>query len=204
MNDKAKKILKIAKKSVRLKTLIFMILMLVLNTCAWYIYISEVSSDITTHVKSWKIEFDNNISQDIDFLVEDIYPGMETVTKDIELINKGEMAAIISCGIVEMRILDEEYIVDGENITSNQLVNDISNNYPFKIKFYIDGEELQEKVMEADAGCTVTIEISWPFSSGDDEKDTYWGNKAYDFIQENPEESCIKIKAKIKASQQEE
>jgi len=202
-NSKIKRIFKVIRKRVKIKTLIFLILILVLNTCAWYIYISEVSSDISTHVKAWKIEFNNNISQDVNFIVEDIYPGMETVTKEIELINKGELRAVISCDIIEMRILEDEYVVDDENITSQQLVEDISKNYPFSVKFYIDGEECHSKVVEADGSCMITIEISWPFDSGDDEADTYWGNKAYDFIQEHEDEACIKIKAKIKASQDE-
>ena len=201
MNYKAKRVLKIIKKNMKLKTLIFLILILVLNTCAWYIYISEVSSDISTHVKAWKIEFNNNISQDVNFIVEDIYPGMETVTKEIELINKGEVDAIISCNIVQMRILEDEYIVDEKNITSQQLIQDIANNYPFSVKFYIDGKEIIEKEIAAEDTCIITIEIAWPFASGDDEKDTYWGNKAYDFIHENEGVPCIGIKAKIKASQ---
>lgn len=198
------KIKKTKRKRGRISALIILILILVLNTSAWYIYISEVSSNITTHLKSWKIEFDNNISQDIDFAVENIYPGMETDKKDIQLLNKGEMTALVTCNIIEMRILEEKYVADDINITSEELIKDISENYPFKVKFFMDGEEIREKIVDTDSVCDVIIEISWEFESGDDEKDTYWGNKAYDFMQENPDVPCIEIKAKIKASQYDE
>lgn len=201
MKSKIKKIFKILKKSVKLRTLLFLILILVVNCFAWYIYISEVSSDITSHVRTWKIEFDNNVSQDISFEVEDIYPGMETEIKEIELANSGELDAIISCSVSEMRILNDEYIADGETITPQSLLDDIGNNYPFSVKFYIDGEEIKEKEMPAGYTSKITIEISWPIDSGDDETDTYWGNAAYDFMQENEDTPCLQIKAKVKASQ---
>ena len=203
MGLKTKKVLRVLKKSVRLKTMIFLILILVINVLGWYIYVSEVSSDITTHVKAWKIDFDNSVNQDIDFIVEDIYPGMETQTKEIELTNGGEMDAVVSGMVTQMRILEDTYVADGTDVTSEDLIDSLSNDYPFSVKFYMDGEEITQKDVEINATATIVIEISWPFESGDDATDTYWGNAAYDFMNENPDTPCIQISAKVIANQKE-
>lgn len=40
--------------------------------------------------------------------------------------------------------------------------------------------------------------------TGDDEKDTYWGSKAYDYSISNPDDSSIKINLKVMAVQNNE
>lgn len=203
MGIRSRKILRVLRKSVRIKTLIFLILILVINVLGWYIYISEVSSDITTHVKAWKIDFDNSVNQDVNFVVDDLYPGMETQTKEIQLTNSGEMDAVVSVTVLQMRILEDTYVADGTTVTGDDLIDSLSNDYPFSVKFYIDGEEVTEKDVLINATATIVVEISWPFESGDDATDTYWGNAAYDFMNENPDTPCIQINAKVIANQKE-
>ena len=48
---------------------------------------------------------------------------------------------------------------------------------------------------------TITISVKWPYDSGDDEKDTYWGRLAYDFHNTNPNSPSIKLVVKITAIQ---
>lgn len=201
MNEKNKRILKLAKKNVKLKTLLFFIFILIFNTCAWYIYVSEVSSDITTHVKSWNIEFGSDITQNIDFKVDNIYPGMESASQVLQLSNRGELGAMVNIEIEEMTILGTRYVADDLELTSDSLIQKLSTQYPFSIKFYIDNIESSNKLVDSGTTCVVKIEIVWPFESGDDEQDTYWGNLAYDYIEENPEGTCIEVKAKIIANQ---
>lgn len=201
MNARNKKILELAKKNLKLKTLLFFIFILIFNTCAWYIYVSEVSSEITTHVKSWNIEFGSDITQNIDFKVDNIYPGMESASQVIQLSNRGELAASVDCEIEEMTILGTTYVVNDNDITSDSLIEKLSNDYPFSIKFYIDNVESNHKSINSGESCTIKIEIVWPFESGDDEQDTYWGNLAYDYLEDNPEGTCITVKAKIIANQ---
>jgi len=201
MGETSRKILKAAKKGLRVRTVIFFILILVLNTCAWYIYVSEVSSDITTHVKSWHIEIGDNVSQNVDFSIENIYPGMENETQTVEITNRGELPASINCEILQMSILGTLTVADGTTITSESLIHSIANDYPFKLKFYINEVETTQILLQRNETCRISMEVTWPFDSGDDEADTYWGNSAYSFIEDNPDETCIQIKAKIKADQ---
>ena len=91
-----------------------------------------------------------------------------------------------------MNIFDEVYTID--NYSSLELENILSNNYPFKIVFSND-----EEINIGDTA-SFKVSLSWPFESGDDEKDTYYGKKSFEFKQNSMEEQ-IKIKVKIKASQ---
>ena len=48
---------------------------------------------------------------------------------------------------------------------------------------------------------SITINITWPYESGDDEKDTYWGMLAYNYHVANPDSPSIKLLVKITAIQ---
>ena len=41
-------------------------------------------------------------------------------------------------------------------------------------------------------------------NQGDDEADTYWGRKSYEFMENNKDEKSVSIVVKIKASQNRE
>lgn len=67
------------KKRLRRRTLFFLILTLMANTFAWFIYSNKVSNNITTGVKSWKINFKQDgvdIVNNVEFKIDSIYPGM--------------------------------------------------------------------------------------------------------------------------------
>lgn len=183
------------KKRIRKRTLFFLIIALMANTFAWFIYSNKVSNSITTGVKSWKITFDQDgqtLEQNVEFNFDDIYPGVSDQEKSIDITNDGEMKAYISYKVESIQIFDEVYTID--NYSSLELENILKNNYPFKITFSNDEE--------INIGDTASFKVSliWPFESGDDEKDTYYGKKSFEFKQNSMEEQ-IKIKVKIKASQ---
>ncbi len=183
------------KKRIRKRTLFFLIIALMANTFAWFIYSNKVSNSITTGVKSWKITFDQDgqtLEQNVEFNFDDIYPGVSDQEKTIDITNNGEMKAYISYKVESIQIFDEVYTID--NYSSLELENILKNNYPFKITFSNDEE--------INIGDTASFKVSltWPFESGDDEKDTYYGKKSFEFKQNSMEEQ-IKIKVKIKASQ---
>ena len=45
------------------------------------------------------------------------------------------------------------------------------------------------------------ISVEWPYESGDDEADTYWGEKAYEFYQNNPDKSSLHLSLFLIAEQ---
>ena len=56
--------------------------------------------------------------------------------------------------------------------------------------------------MEAKGGKdNIKFNFTWPFESGDDELDTKWGYKAYQYKEENPDSKSIILIIKVTATQ---
>jgi hypothetical protein len=202
-NDAKSKLYNAVKafKKVKIKNLIFVILLLIANTYAWFVYNSRVSGSITAHVSSWEIEFVATEDGALTELVMDVsrvYPGMDEYRKEITVTNKGDTNASLQYTIKYVKILDTEYIVDEEgNLTTEEIENKISNEYPFKINIIQDDSLLKD----GSGNGSFVITVNWEFESGNDEIDTYWGNKAYEFYSIHPGESCIEIELMLEAKQ---
>lgn len=188
--------LKIIKKKVRRSTLFLLFIALITNSFAWFIYSNKVTNDITTGVKSWKITFDqegSTLEDYVKFEIDDIYPGMDDYEQHINITNNGEMKAYIIYNIEAIKIFDETYTKD--DYTEEELINLLANNYPFKMTFTENNTEI-----DIDETGYFGVTLVWPYESGDDEKDTYYGKKSYEFKQTS-DDPQIQITVKIKASQ---
>lgn len=192
------RLVKILKK-IKIKNIIVLILLLVFNTYAWFIYATKVSSSLSVHVSSWNVEFsigENETVTNILIEVERVYPGMETFEKNVTVRNKGEIKAELDYEIISLKVMDESYQI-GENITMEQLENKMKTDYPFKINITKDDTLLREGTGEG----LFSVAVAWPFESGNDELDTQWGNKAYEYYSLNPGEKSIEIEIKLSAKQ---
>jgi hypothetical protein len=192
------KIVKIIKK-VKIRNIIILILLIMFNTYAWFIYATKVATDISVHIASWNVEFATGADEtttNILVQIDRAYPGMEDYVKEIKVINKGEMKAELRYNVKSLKVMNEQYIV-GENITLEELQNKIDTEYPFKIKITKDDEELKQGIGDG----KFEIRVEWPYESGDDEKDTLWGNKAYKYYEENQDRKIIEIQLDLTAKQ---
>ena len=210
--DKKKKsiFLKLIKR-IKPSRLIFLAVLLVANTYAWFIYVNTVSNSVQVHVKSWKIDFtegDTPVTDYVNVYVDNVYPGMTTYTKNIVAYNYSEVAATASFKIMSAKVMGTEFVtVEGRNetgqtvqsgdLTSAALAQKLADDYPFSINISISTVS-----MVAETGSTTySISISWPYESGDDELDTEWGIRAYNFKQAHPSDSCIELVVKIYITQ---
>lgn len=187
------------KKRLRRRTLFFLILTLMANTFAWFIYSNKVSNNITTGVKSWKINFKQDgvdIVNNVEFKIDSIYPGMPDYTNSLSITNIGETLANISYEVEEIKILDEFY--NSDMYSSNDLITRLKENYPFKMNFSINNQEVGTGQTSE-----FTFSLVWPYESGHDEADTYWGKKSAAFKEQYPDKDQIVIKVKIIAGQKE-
>lgn len=187
------------KKRLRRRTLFFLILTLMANTFAWFIYSNKVSNNITTGVKSWKINFKQDgvdIVNNVEFKIDSIYPGMPDYTNSLSITNIGETAANISYEVEEINILDEFY--NSDMYSSSDLITRLKENYPFKMNFSINNQEVGTGQTSE-----FTFSLVWPYESGHDEADTYWGKKSASFKEQYPDKDQIVIKVKIIAGQKE-
>lgn len=192
------KLVRVLKK-IKIRNLIILILLLAFNTYAWFIYASKVSMDLTVHVSSWNVEFlagDGEVITNIEVQVERIYPGMDDFTHTVEVHNKGETLVDLSYEISEISIMGETYKTD-ETTTSSDLEEMIRTTYPFTISITKD---TNDTIMQNQKG-NFTISVVWPYESGNDELDTTWGNKAYEYYALNPGGECIELKIKLIATQ---
>ena len=192
------KLVKILKK-IKIRNIIILILLLSFNAYAWFVYATKVSSSLSVHVSSWNVEFslgEEETVTNIIIEVERVYPGMETYEKVVSVRNKGEIKAELDYEIIALKVMDESYRI-GEGITMEELENKIKTEYPFKINITKDDSLLRQGTGEG----VFKVTADWPFESGDDELDTLWGNKAYEYYSLNPGEKCIELEIKLSAKQ---
>jgi len=177
------------------------------------------------HVEAWEIIFkvgENENASRVEFNAGRIYPGMDPVEEKITAYNLGEKQAVLSYTIEEIMILGEVYVVEAGKVTFEvdddeedplyglgpvtMTVEQFLDRYPFKITIGVsnNGE------MEPETGISVvTFKVEWEWESGDDELDTKWGKKAYDYyLSLEPEGdddetliSSIVLKIELRATQ---
>ncbi len=129
--------------------------------------------------------------------VERIFPGMDNFERSIQVKNKGEVNIRLSYEIQSLTIMGQTYSITGENaLTSEEIEQKISDEYPFKITI----EKQDQSLMTGSGDGYFKVKVEWPFE-GDDEKDTIWGEKAYEFYATHPGEKCIQLNLMLIASQ---
>lgn len=189
---------KTVKNTIRLNLLIVLAVFLSFNSFAWFVYSTRVSNSITAKVKAWRINFEsgeNEVAEYINFKIDAVYPGMSNYSNAISIVNYGESAATIDFEIEGIEILGDVY--DMGSYTLEEALDSLANDYPFSIVLSVSNYDIPAENGTSD----FYINVTWPYESGDDVADTYWGHKAYDFAQENPEDSGIAIYVKLTAIQ---
>ena len=196
--DKSKR-KKIIKK-VKFKTIFLLMITLASNSFAWFIYTTKVSSNISAKVREWNVSFDvngENVEKTIEINIDSLYPGMSTYTQTLTASNSGEARAQISYEVIRANILGDD--LTGMNYSDIQIINYLRSYYPFSIDFHVSNDIVQSNSEE-----TITISVSWPYESGQDEEDTKWGNLAYTYHSSHPDTPSIDLSIKITAYQIEE
>ena len=184
-------------KKVRLKTLFLLAITLASNSFAWFIYTTKVSSNISAKVREWNVTFEANgqaVEKTIEINIDSLYPGMDAYNQTLTAANSGESKAQITYEVVSTNILGDNLV--NYNYSNEDILNYLKNNYPFTIEI-----SSTNSIIEPNGEEKINITVSWPYESGDDEKDTYWGNLAYNYHQANPGEPSIVLVIKISAIQ---
>lgn len=181
-----KKVFYVIKKKVKISNLILLIVLLMFNSYAWFIYNTKVSTSLSAKIEAWDIAYISNgirETQNIILDVEKIYPGMTIYTHQITVNNNGDTNAELSFAVRKVEILGQVYQVDATT-TPEMLYNKLQNDFPFKT--------------------TVTIKLEWEYESevtGKDELDTQYGTSAYQFITEHPDTPCVHLEIELGAKQ---
>lgn len=208
MNENKEKKKRSIFKSSRL---IFLVVLLASNTLAWFIYATRVDSNVSVHVRAWNVLFeagDHQVSNDVSVTVDSIYPGMEDYEYEIRAYNRSEVSASLSYQVLTARILDDEYItqeyrqmhgqtVQATDPTSAELEAMLADDYPFSITVATSsGTISQGNGIE-----TYTLTLEWPYESGQDDVDTFWGTNAYTYKESYPSSPSIALLVRITITQ---
>ena len=199
------------KKVLKLRNIFFLILLLIANTFAWFIYANQVDNDMSAHVRAWNVVFKSGDSPIVDYVnvnIESMYPGMEEFYYSMYAYNKSDVSAKVTYTLLEANIIGEEYTtVEGRNeyhetvlitdLTSAELVDKLLNDYPFSITFNLTNSTMNPVTGETN----YEITVNWPYEGGDDELDTYWGMEAASYKVEHPTEPSIVLKVRITITQ---
>ena len=219
MKMKKKKIaiiLKNLKKIVKPHQILFIIVMLIGNTYAWFVYSNKVSSAIDVHVRAWNVLFQSGETTISDYFyvnIPNVYPGMTDYVSSLTIENESEIAANIRYEILNLRVFDDEYVtVEGRrennetaqqgDLTSAQLEQKLLNDYPFTISFSLTSDSISQITNDNTSQSIYSVTLAWPFESGDDELDTYWGKRAYEYASSaSPTSPEISLTIKIYVTQ---
>lgn len=198
---------------VNLVSLFFIVVSFISVTLAWFAYSGNARMGAEVGIKAWFIELEKNgnpVSSDLVISLSEIYPGMETMTEIVKIKNMGDSNAQLGYSIISARILGEPedyYVIDEIEGNSKEVEDRLSHEYPFHININLTKSYIEAKTGES----YFEVSISWPLDSGDDIKDSEWGNKAhYFFNNENEEHNnnpdyhirpSIQVKININAKQ---
>lgn len=216
---KRKAVIARLKSTLTIKTVLILLLTLIVNTYAWFIYVTTVSTGISMHVRSWDFDIVNDAQQEeFEFVVEQIYPGMPEEIETITAKNNGETEAKLTCDIFYVRIFDEVFETgktypDGKIYTSKDLFAKIKNDYPFKTEVYANGVlyDGTETIMATGDTTEIQFKINWKYETLDntgnveigDNEDTFWGEKSHKYMETNPDKYSIEIRFNVQAVQTE-
>lgn len=203
--------LQILKRVLKPKTVVILILLLVANSFAWFIYTNRVDNNMEVQVRAWRVIFESGDEPVVDFLnikIDAMYPGMDEYHYELKAYNESDVAAHVTYEVMEVTLLGEKLVtVEGRlanketpvasDLTSAEMIAKLANDYPFSIAFNLTDDE-----MDAEVGVvTYETRVNWPFESGNDELDTQWGIAAFDYREANPTKPSIELRVRITITQ---
>ena len=169
-----------------LMSIFFIALSFISISFAWFAYsgLAKVSTDIG--VSAWYIKFkqgETDVSDDIVISLDNVYPGMERKSEKIDIENLGDLDADISYDISAVRILDED--IDLTNLSDKELEDKLAHDYPFHINVNLD-----KAFAKAEDGTSeLEVSVSWPLDSGNNQMDSEWGKKAFEFMEKEEQKA---------------
>lgn len=208
-------------RKLKLRTLLMLSITLIFNAYAWFLYVTQVTTNLQAHVESWNVsfEFDKEIvDKELEFNIEAAYPGMKQEKRTLTVKNLGDKTAVLSYKYATIRILNHEFAINDE-FTNEQnieaissgktvlkhveMVEKLNNNYPFKLQVNIPQVEIPPQ-----GTGTIEITFNWDYEGEDanvtDATDTEYGIESYKYYEEHPGMSAINAIIKLTASQKKE
>ena len=130
-----------ARKRVVIRSLLLIALLLVVNTFAWFTYISRAGVTLNGSVIDWDISFlnENGAVKDIQIDITDMKPGMIPFEYKIQIQNNSDVAANIKYDIKSVKLLGTELLQEGQE---DQIEESLKTEYPFVLELITEKDDI--------------------------------------------------------------
>lgn len=172
---------------------------LVANAFAWFIYSQIVSTEVTANVKAWNITMNGEHDGVLEFTLDDLYPGMNDHTETVMIANTGDLDARVTFSIHSITVMGQTYSIESGTYQNDPegLQAFVDATYPFTISYTTN-----TNVVQAENGqLALYFSVVWPYESGDDAKDTLWGENAYAYAQAHPGVDMLHLTLDVSVTQ---
>ncbi len=124
-----------------IRSVLLIAFLLIINTFAWFTYITKANLSINGSVVSWEVSFldQNSIVKDIDIAITDMKPGMMQFSKTIDIVNNSDVAAKFTYKIKSVEFLGTE-IFKGEE--TEAIKQKLEQDFPFSLKIIVGKQDL--------------------------------------------------------------
>lgn len=130
-----------ARKRVVIRSLLLIALLLVVNTFAWFTYISRAGVTLNGSVIDWDISFlnENGAVKDIQIDITDMKPGMIPFEYKIQIQNNSDVAANVKYDIKSVKLLGTELLQEGQE---DQIEESLKTEYPFVLELITEKDDI--------------------------------------------------------------
>lgn len=160
-----------ARKRVIIRSFLLIALLLVINTFAWFTYISRAGVSLNGSVIDWDISFlnENGAVKDIQIDITDMKPGMMPFEYKIQIQNNSDVAANINYNIKSLKLLGTELLQEGQE---EQVEESLKTEYPFVLELITERDNIQINEM-----INFKITLNWDYQASN----YYKLNKLYTY-----------------------
>lgn len=159
-----------ARKKVIIRSVLLVAFLLVINTFAWFTYISKAGVTLSGSVVNWDVKFleETNIIKEIVIDIKDMKPGMVPFEKEVLINNGGDIDAKLTYRIEKLTLLGQEIPVKNQN----DILQSITNDYPFKLLL-----KTSSTTIPVNSSASINIGLNWEYEGNE----YYKLNKLYTY-----------------------
>lgn len=147
-----------ARRKVVFRSVLLVAFLLIINTFAWFTYISKAGVTLSGSVVNWDVTFleETNVIKEIDIDITDMKPGMVPFEKEIVINNGGDIDAKLNYRVESLTLLGQELLQDKQDET----IGSIKNDYPFKLELSSSSDIIPVK-----GSANVKIGLNWDYEA---------------------------------------
>ena len=165
-DEKKKNLFLIILKKHKISLILILFLSFASVTFAWFIYNRTVGLGLQGKIKTWDVYLNTKETEDYQFMISSLYPGMPDATDTVNIYNDGEIDADLEIYVKSVTLFGEtqvkntDYTVD---VSADGSTYEIKG-YPFSIKF-----TLGNKTVAHESNQPLEFELLWNYDNTDEE-----------------------------------